>query len=167
MRRFLLSFALALSTSAAMAAPASEASINELLTASRAESLMESMYGHIEALVRQGLEQKLNGQTLNDEQKRVVAQAPGRIAAMMRQEFSWKSMQPMYVSIYREAFTDEEIQGLTRFYQTPDGQALLNKMPLVMKRSMELMQVQMQVVLPKVEAMMKELAREAKLPIGA
>ena len=164
MRHKLLGLVLGLSLQAAIAAPASEASIQELLEVTRAEALLDGMYKNVDQLVRQGLAKEVQGRKLSDEQRQVMDLAPSRVAELMRREFSWSVMRPIYSGIYQEAFTQSEIDGLIRFYRSPEGQAFISKMPLVMQRSMEVMQMQMQSLMPKVQGLMEQIVREAKLP---
>jgi hypothetical protein len=59
---------------------------------------------------------------------------------------TWEKMRPMYVSIYAETFTPEELQGLIAFYKTPVGQKWIEKQP----------QLQTEIML-KSQAMIKDL----------
>ena len=139
-RKFML-FVLLLSASwSACAAQASAESIDTLLRVTKVERLLESLYANMEAVMRQALAQSVEGKTLTPEQKRFLDNAPRRYVAVMRDELSWESLKPMYVEIYRENFTQEEIDGLIAFYKSPTGQAFVDKMPAVMQQSMLAMQ---------------------------
>jgi hypothetical protein len=139
-RRFAL-FAVLLSSSwGAFAAQPSVESIETLLRATRAESLLESVYASAEAVMRQTLAQSVAGKTLTPEQKRFLDSAPTRFVAVMREELSWESLKPMYIQIYQDNFTQDEIDGLITFYRSPTGQAFASKMPAVMQQSMQIMQ---------------------------
>jgi uncharacterized protein len=163
-RHALLTLSLSLALNLAIAAPPSDASLQELLEVTKSEALLDQMYGSVDQMVRQGIASQTQGRTLNDEQRRILDLAPSRIGALMRKEFGWTTMRPIYVGIYREVFTQEEIDGLIKFYRSPEGQAAINKMPLVIQRTMQVMQVQMQALMPKIEGAMREIMQEAKLP---
>ena len=77
---------------------------------------------------------------------------------------SWQRMKPLYVQLYQDTFEQDEVDGLLAFYTSPTGQAFLNKMPVVMQKSMALSQSLMQSALPKMTAAMKEALSEAKIP---
>lgn len=156
----LLSLLTALS---AHAVPASRESVENLLVATKAESMMGSIYAGMEQIMRQGMAQAAQGKSLNAEQQRVLDAMPPKFIAIMREEMSWQKMKPQYVQLYVETFDQEEVDGLLAFYASPTGQALLNKMPLVLQKSMALSQSLMQSALPKMEAAIKEALAEAKV----
>lgn len=155
--------ALALTAANAWAVPASQESVEALLQATRAESTINTMYGLVEQSMRQGMQQSLQGKPLTAEQQRVVDAMPGKFIAVMREEFNWARMKPLYVQLYRDTFDQEEIDGLVAFYRSPAGQAFVDKMPVVMQKSIALTQAQMQTFLPKMKAAMDEAMAEAKI----
>ncbi len=148
---------------AAQAEPASEASVQELLVVTKAEALMLQSQAQIEGLIRQGLTRSVAGKTLNDEQKRIVDSAPARLASVVRESLNWSSLEPIYVAIYRENFDQNEVDGLIAFYKSPVGRSFVEKMPAVMQRSMSVTMLQMQSLMPKMQAEMEQILREAKI----
>lgn len=147
----------------AHAAPPTDASIATLLSVTQSDKMVETMYANMEQMIRQGMQQATTGKPLTDEQKRVMELAPARIAKLMREEITWASMEPMIVKVYRESFDQTEVDGLIAFYQSPVGQSFVAKMPMVMQRSMEASQAQMQAFMPKLQAAMRDVMREARL----
>lgn len=161
MRSFAL---LALLTSlSAHGAPASPASIETLLTVTKSEAMMESMYAGMEQLMRQSITQTLQGKSLTAEQQRILDAAPTKFASVMRDEMSWQKMKPLYVQLYSETFEQDEVDGMLAFYESPAGKALINKMPLVMEKSMLLSQSLLTSVIPKMKAAMDEEMKRAKV----
>ncbi len=84
-----------------------------------------------------------------------------KVMALMQDEMSWAKMKPQYVLLYVETFDQDEVDGLLAFYATPAGQAMINKMPIVMQKSMTMMQSQMQVVMPKMMGVMQDSMRDS------
>lgn len=157
---FLLTSTLALS---AHAAPPSDASIATLLSVTQSDKMMDTMYANMEQMMRQGMQAATKGRVLTAEQARVMELAPARLAKVMREEITWAKLEPMMVQIYRENFEQAEIDGLIAFYQSPVGQAFVAKMPVVMQRSMEASQQQLHAFMPKLQATMVEVMKEARL----
>lgn len=124
---------------------------------------MESMYSGMEEVMRQALSQASQGTPLSAEQQRVMDAVPGKFLLAIKEETNWTKMKPAYVQLYRETFEQEEIDGLIAFYTSPTGQAFIKKMPIVMQKSIALSQAQMQLLFPKMEAVIKEAMREAKV----
>jgi hypothetical protein len=163
MRR-LLALVTLLASLNAYATPASQESVESLLAATKADSMMDSMYGGMEQMMRQGMKQALQGKSLSPEQQRIFDTVPTKFVAVMREEMSWQKMKPLYVQLYRDTFEQEEVDGLLAFYASPTGQAFVNKMPMVMQKSMALSQSLMQSIIPKMTAAMKDAMAEAKVP---
>ena len=163
MRKLLASAAL-LNALNAYATPASQESVENLLAATKVESMMDSLYMNMEQMMRQGIGQAIRDKPLNQEQRRVIDAMPAKFVAVMREEVSWQKMQPLYVQIYRDTFEQEEVDGLLAFYASPAGQAYVNKMPIVMQKSMAISQSVLQLLQPKMTAAMKDAMAQAKVP---
>ena len=163
MRR-LVTVAALLAALTANAAPASQESVEKLLMATKVESMIDSMYSGMEQMMRQNMQQAANGKPLRPEQQRIFDDANNKFIVVMREELNWQKMKPLFVQLYCDTFEQEEIDGLLVFYSSPAGQAYLNKMPIVMQKSMTLSQSLMQSLIPKMTAVMKEGIVEAKVP---
>ncbi|RQO57254.1 hypothetical protein DBR47_15600 [Paucibacter sp. KBW04] len=161
--RILFALAILFAALNANAAPASQESIEKLLVATKSESLLDSMYGGIEQSMRQTMRQAVIGKQLSSEQQRVLDAVPPKFVAIVREDMNWQKMKPLYVQLYQETFDQEEIDGLLAFYASPTGQAFVNKMPVVMQKSVALSQSLMQSFLPKMMAAIKEAMAEAKV----
>jgi len=166
-RRLVLGLSLALFFAAAApcrAAEATLASIEQLLVVTKSESALESMYTYLEQLMGSNMQQATQGKPLSDEQRRLLEAQAHQFGIVMRQEMSWANLKDLYVQIYRETFSEEEIQGLVAFYVSPVGQAFVDKMPQVMQRTMAIMQQRMQPLMPKMKDAMEKALQEAKVP---
>lgn len=144
------------------AAPASAESVDTLLAVTKTQALLESMYGQIEAMMRQSIANASQGQSVSAEQRRALDTVPSKFVATMRTEMGWTKMRPIYVQIYQDTFTQEEIDGLIAFYRSPAGEAFVAKMPLVMQKSMQVAQAQMGPIMEKMKAAIDEAMAEAK-----
>jgi hypothetical protein len=160
-RRFVLFVLLLTLSRGAYAVQPSVESIETLLRATRAESLLESIYASAEAVMRQAMAQSVSGKTLTPEQKRFLDRAPKRFVAVMREELSWESLKPMYIQIYQDNFTQEEIDGQITFYSSPAGQAFASKMPAVMQQSMQIMQSRIRPFVEKMKGAVDEAIAES------
>lgn len=144
------------------AAPASQESVEALLTVTRTEKMMDSLYSGMDQMMRQSIGQTLQGQSLSAEQQRALDVLPSKFVSVMREEMSWQKMKPLYVQLYRETFEQEEIEGMLAFYDSPAGKAVLNKMPMVMQKSLALSQSLLQSAIPKMKAAVEEAIKEAQ-----
>jgi uncharacterized protein len=155
-RKFLVAAIVALSACSAMANPPSAESLDRLFAATKSEALLESMARDMENFVRQSMQQQMAGKTLTPAQQRALDEFPKKAAALMSEEMSWAIMKPQYARVYAESFTQDEVDGLIAFYATPAGLAMVNKMPVVMQKSMQLAQQQLQRLMPRIQQLALE-----------
>ncbi len=46
-------------------------------------------------------------------------------------------MLPIFMRTYRESFTQDELDGMTAFYKTPAGQAVVKKMQQIQRETVQ------------------------------
>jgi hypothetical protein len=148
--------------SLAHCAPPSQESIDRLLVDAKVEKMLDTMFANVDQVMRRSMESGVQGQQLSPEQRRVVEATAAKSVRVMREEMTWDKLRPLYVQIYQESFTQEEIDGLIAFYESPAGVAFVEKMPFVMQKSMSIMQSRMAPMLEKMKAAMKEAIAEPK-----
>lgn len=153
----------ALAPSVALAEPPKPETIEELLVVSKAQTMLDSVYKNVDESMAVSMNQALSQLPGDNEEKRAYAESFSRkMSKIMRDELSWDSLKPMYVRIYSDSFTQEELVGVLDFYKTPAGQAMVNKMPLVMQKSMAEMQQRMGPMMQKISQAAQESLDEAK-----
>lgn len=79
-----------------------------------------------------------------------------KIMALMADRLSWEKSKSAYVKIYSETYTESEIDGLLAFYKSPAGQAMIDKMPELMQKSMALSQQMMGDIMPEIKRLSQE-----------
>jgi hypothetical protein len=162
MKSLLALVAAILVSAAAHAAPPTDESVDALLTAMRAQQNIEAMLPAMEQMTRQAQGAATAGKAHSAEQQRVMDAVAARLFQVIREELSWSNMRPVYLQIYRESFTQEEVDGVLAFYTSPAGIAFVEKMPLVMQKSTELMQGRMAPMIKRIRAEMQQALAEAR-----
>ena len=114
--------------SLAHCAPASQESIDRLLVDAKVEKMLDTMLVNIDQVMRRSMEASTQDRQLSPEQRRVIDATAARFARVMREEMTWDKLRPLYVQIYQESFTQEEIDGLIVFYESPAGVAFVEKL---------------------------------------
>ncbi len=69
-------------------------------------------------------------------------------------------MRVEFVRIYDELFSDDEINGILAFYQSPAGRATLEKMPQLMAKAMAFAQSQMADLMQEIQRITKEASQK-------
>lgn len=166
MRTLFIGLVMAWSQSAALAEPPSAASLDKLLAVTQAEKLTDSVVQQVNATLRPMMEQELQTKTMTAEQReradKFMSSFAEKMNKIMADEMSWDRMKAMNLQIYGEAFSQQEVDDLIVFYESPTGKAFVEKMPLVMQKSMTLMQQRMGPMMARIQAAAKQTAEEFK-----
>jgi hypothetical protein len=157
----LLLICLATPVFAADSSPTEE-SIKHLLAVTDSRKLADDMMVQMDGAMKNAMKQLPQGKAVTPEQQKTLDSMQSKMDALLKQELNWDSLEPLYIQIYRESFTQEEINGMLAFYETPVGQALIKKMPAVMQKSMTEMQKRMATLIPKFQKIQQDTLSELK-----
>lgn len=75
---------------------------------------------------------------------------------------SWKDLEPKLIDLYKQTLTQSDVDGIVTFYKSEAGKALIEKMPLIMQRSMTLMTDKVQSLTPRLQALQQETSRKLR-----
>lgn len=120
--------------------PPTEATVRELLVVTDVRNLLVTMLPQMEAVMQNTVREMTKGQEMTPDLRATIERAHTDAMNVMREEFSWSRLEPLYIRIYQKSFTQDEVDGIIAFYKTPVGQALIHKMPVVMQNAMAEMQ---------------------------
>ncbi len=149
-------------TNISVAAPASEASIKQLMEVTKARSLVDNIYSQVEGSMNSSLQRALQGKTPTPSEQKAINNMKQRMTTLIKEELDWNKLEPMYIRLYKESFTQVEVDGILEFYKTPAGQAVINKMPILMQKTMGEMQGMMGGLMPKLQKIQQEFAAELR-----
>lgn len=152
--------ALLLCSSSAFAAPASEGSIKQLLEIMQSQKLIDGMRAQFDSLMNNAIQQALKGKVPTPKQQQAITNMKTRMVGIMQGELAWDKLEPLYVRLYKESFTEEEITGMVAFYKTPAGQAVIHKMPGLMQKTMFEVQKITAGMAPKMQKVQEQFAAE-------
>jgi hypothetical protein len=163
MRMLLKAFlVLLLSSSAAVAAPASEDSIRRLLEATQVRKLLDDIRAQTYALMNDIADQAMRGRPPNARQQAAIARMKEKMIDVMQAELAWEKMEPLYLRLYQETFSEEEVASMLAFYSTPAGKALVLKMPALVQKTMHEVQTMVSSMAPKMQQIEREFVDELK-----
>ncbi len=141
---------------------ASEASIREFLVITNAAKLMEQSLVQGDAMIKNGLQQAIAGHPATPEQQKIIDDMQNKMMALLRDELKWEKYEPIYIDIYKQSFTQKEMNGVLAFYKSPAGRAFIVKMPVVMQHTMETLPKMMQSLMPKLQQLMRDTEKQLK-----
>ena len=162
LRRLLIALAALCFSCAAYCETPSDASVNTLLVVMKTENNMNVMFANMDKIMAQSMATATQGEQMTPEQLHILDAARAKFVTIMKEEFAWEKVRPQYVQVYQETFTQEEVDGLIQFFQSPVGVAYIDKIPTVMQKSMGLMQGRMAPLMEKMRAAMQEAVAESR-----
>ena len=142
----------------------SEASVRHLLDVMQVRQIALTLSSQMDTMFDNMVNKQLEGQTMTPEQQKEVEARRNAARDMVKELLSWESMESLYLKVYGDTFSQQEIDGMIAFYTSPAGQAVIAKMPLAMKNSMSEMQLRVRDMIPKIQQLAKEAADQVKSP---
>jgi uncharacterized protein len=153
--RLIVIFALSTSIVCAADSPPTEASIKQLLELTNAHKLIDSTAAQMQAFMSQMMQQATQGRKISPEIQKDIDKRQSESMGIMKEMLDWNKLEPMYVRIYQKSLTQQDVDGMIGFYKTASGQALINKMPVIMQNTLSEMQ---QVMAPLMQRMRQDQA---------
>ncbi|EXB26196.1 MULTISPECIES: DUF2059 domain-containing protein [Acinetobacter] len=144
----------------AFAQPASKDSIKQLLKITKSEQFLGQMSPQISNMMHSSIEKFTQGKQLTTKQELALVNYSQELGKIMQEELTWAKLEPEMIKIYAEEFTQQEIDGMIQFYKTPVGQSTIDKMPIVMQKSMQVGYKQMDAITPKIMQAAEKFAKE-------
>jgi uncharacterized protein len=154
----LVLFTLLLATTARADDASKAAKIEEMLKLTHVDQLMEQMMAQMQPM----MEAQFKKIGLPDDARPAMEEFQKRMTEWMTGKMGYDKLKPIYVKIYAETLTEEEIDGAIAYYRTPAGQSLLKKMPLLMQKSMTYVQDMMGDVIPEMAKIGEDIEKKYK-----
>jgi hypothetical protein len=150
--------------------PAKTTLIEELLVALKVEEnqqqAMEMLQSNIVSQYNQVMEPQLKNLG-TDAGTRQRAQADvqefqHRVFTLMASHMSWQTMKPVYVAMYDETFTTDELRPLVAFFKSPAGQVYVDKTPALIGNTMKQMQKVVGDMMPEMQKLSADFMQQMK-----
>ncbi|SRR5581483_557162 len=137
------------------------AAVEDLLTTMHANEMMTNILARQREAMSKMASSFMPKDTPPEAAKKFQEEFPKMMDTVYKQ-LTWESLKPDMVQIYSDVFTLDEIKGLSDFYKTPLGQALLKKTPEISARSMQMMQKRMPAIMAEVQKSVKEMVEKSQ-----
>ena len=136
----------------------SDAEIDRLLEVMRAEQTVQAMLPQVLASQQQMVARMTQGKELSDADREKLQAMVERTNERIVDALAWEKLESLYRDIYRKTFTGAEIDSMVEFYGSPAGQAVLDKMPLLMQNTMAAMQ---ELIVPMLQQLEQDVTAES------
>ena len=137
-----------------------EDSIKQLLEVAQVHKLVDSMKIQMDAFMKNAMQQATQGQSVSPRIQKDIDKRQSELMTVLNEELAWEKLEPLYIRVYRQSFSQEEVDGLIAFYKTPTGQAMINKMPVVMQNTFNELQQRMGPMMRRIQRMQQEVVAE-------
>jgi hypothetical protein len=117
---------------------------------------IDAMLDQMDKVADQVAAGAVRGRNLSSADQAAVNAMSHKAFAQMRQIMTWDKLEKIYIKVYSETFTADEIAGMMAFYSTPAGQSTIQKLPIVMQKAMALMQPMMREMIQSAQTQVKE-----------
>jgi len=141
------------------AKPAEE-SIRQLFEVMHSSGLLDAYLTQVDTTVRASMQQALAGQQVNPKQKKILEDMGREIGSLVKAELNWSAIEPVMIEVYRNTFSQHEVDGMLKFYRSEVGQAVIAKLPTAMQQSMTSIQSHVKTLTPKIVQLEKDTAAQ-------
>ena len=150
----------------AQSTPPSAKSVLQLLQVTHTHQIFENAGAQMDATMGKSMRAAMQMQ-LNPEQEKIVDESQARLLAVIKDALSWSTLEPALVQAYQSTFTQEEVNAMLKFYDSPLGQSVGAKLPTVNQQMTQLTQQRMQSVIPRIIEMQKDMGERLKAAASA
>jgi hypothetical protein len=126
----------------------------EVIKSTRADRMLDGITTHMKQMSSQAI--GLSGEKLTPEQRVAAEKIQGEIMEVTMQ--AAKEMLAKMDALYAEVYTEAELKAMVAFFESPEGRSMIEKQPLLMQKSMPLMQEMQRTLMPKIQ----EITAKAK-----
>src|SRR5258708_28689495 len=98
--------------------------------------MLDGMKGQMTAMMNSAMQNATKDQTITPERQAILDRMSVKMSAVVTGMLNWDDLLPMYLRTFRASFTQDEIDGVIKFYKSPAGRAYVKKLPLVMQNIM-------------------------------
>jgi hypothetical protein len=154
----------ALTCTAAAAAPASRESVDHLIALGNSERVIELVRAQQRKMIDSMVDRMAQQKKLTPEQAERAHAAARKTFDAVGEELAWDKLEPLMAQVYMETFSEEEIQGLIAFYESPTGRAFVEKMPQATQRAMQLIQARVGPAIERAQAAVRDQMGNSATP---
>jgi len=166
MKRWIVMLAVVM-VMAPMGARADEASktakVKELFALTHVDHSLDRMRSAMEQQVQATAKNAPGAEQMTPEKKKIQQEYIDNSMKVVDQQFGWPVLEPAFLRLYSDAYSESDLDGILAFYKSPAGQAMLAKAPELSSGLMEIVHGRMGDFQPKMQAL-QELYLKAMVP---
>ena len=143
-----------------------QAKVKELFAVMHMDHSLDRMRSAMEQQVQATAKNAPGTEQMTPEKKKMQQEFVDNSMKVVDENFGWSELEPAYVKLYADTYTEAELDGILAFYKSPAGQALLTKTPELSAGVMQIVHGHMGDFQPKMQGL-QELYVKAMAPSSA
>ncbi len=155
MKKLLLSMMLLTSLSTSLFADKA-ALVERMLELANISKLMDPVLTQMQAQ----LDRQFQAQATTPAKKAIVKKYSDQIVQTTKEALAWENIKQPFIKLYMKVYTEDELEELIKFYSSPVGKKMMQKMPELLTKSMALSQEIMKPVVPKIQSLAIKMSKE-------
>jgi hypothetical protein len=140
-----------------------QAKVKELFAVMHMDHNLDRMRAAMQQQVQSTAKNAPGTEQMTPEKKKIQQEYVDNSMKVVDENFGWTVLEPAYVKLYADTYTEAELDGILAFYKSPVGEAMLTKTPQLSAGVMEIVHGHMGDFQPKMQAL-QELYVKAMAP---
>ena len=140
-----------------------QAKVKELFAVMHMDHSLDRMRSAMEQQVQATAKNAPGAEQMTPEKKKIQQEYIDNSMKVVDQQFGWPVLEPAFLRLYSDAYSESDLDGILAFYKSPAGQAMLAKAPELSSGLMEIVHGRMGDFQPKMQAL-QELYLKAMVP---
>ena len=167
MRQKLALFVLILSCTPLMARAddaSKTAKIHEFFKVAKMDQLSSQTTKRMIDQMNSGAVQQMLGVKATPDQQQKLDQFTQKLSKIIADTLNWNDLEPQFTKLYADAYTEQQIDDLLAFYKSPTGQAMVEKLPILMQQANAITQQRMATAMPQIQQLLRDFAGSPATP---
>lgn len=137
------------------------AKVEEFFRLAKMDEMLRQTLALSASQVKSGMLQEMIGVKLPPEIEKSQEEFQDKITRIISDALAWEKIEPAYVKLFAEAYSEQELDDIVAFYRSPTGQAMVSKGPSLMTKASEIVQQRMAIAMPELQKLMRDFMAQA------
>ena len=137
------------------------------MTVTESRKVLDNALASFDSTVDMGIKQSMAGKEVTPKVQAVIDEMRGKMVTVFKEALAWKDMEPLFIQVYQRSLTQEEVNGMIRFYESDAGKAVVRKLPLIMQNTLAADPGRSRGRVPKITQIQQETMEKVKAAAAA
>lgn len=129
------------------------ADAEKFLLLAHADKLATPVYAQVQQMFAQRFAQA----NAPESKKALLESYQAKANAVLEKAIGWDKVKPDFIKLYTSTFTESELKELIKFYESPLGKKMMEKMPSLGAQSAQMSQARLETAVPEVNKLLADM----------